>query len=477
MQYETSFLLSPEGRIVWKGPYEERLKALDVPEIAAAPAYDTLADLLGSSVRPSNGQPWINPTVLRDTVEQLGIVTRKGCVRGFFTQLPQGTFIERCVDTFNVAYFEDLGAVEIDFPVVFDGQPQDMQDLTLGYEKQGRMFRLEDNDSGKRLSYAADPGFFAWLRGRTLKRELLPFTVTSPTTILRRYRDGEVGPLHHTRQYKMSDTHTLVVSGDAESLLLKQVGVNARAANFWVGNTKAQFLDATKPFLEKHPGLPAQMATVGETYTLINTLVKAPRYYDMRSGMMVDAGTGALMMYNIQWDEENSHRFDIALEDGSRPVVIHANALAGSGLLCTLFGRALAEIAPRRIPPEVALSPIVLLPLKEEHIEFACQHAERLKTEGIPSVRVDSPNKSLGKAIWALRKAWQPAFAVIGDKEALAQRLIFQQGATATLIDEEDFLTEALPRIKRCWSTLGSCDRPLPFASSSARAKKSSQPV
>lgn len=461
MKYNSSRLLDPEGVTIWEGLHADRLEALQKNESLLGESYNVIAKLCGAKMRKDD-QPWVRPQEVTKAAEELDFISHDGCAPGFFVLLPAHTHLDRVTQAFNKNYLDSLNAQEIEFPLIYDNRSPGMEDLSQTYEAQNRVFRLDENDKNLRLSYAADPSLLSWLRSRTLLSGRMPYTIVSPVLAMRRHPSGELGPYNKSRQYKLPDVHMLSTQEQAASNLLNLVELNSKSAEFWVGNHYAQFLDATPEFLDNNPGLPEKMAQRAGTFTLLNTLAEQPRYYAMRSGVMVDSGMGAVMLYNIQWDEQNPQRFNIKMEDQTYPVIIHGNALAGSGLLNTLLGRSLAGVSPKIIPPEIALSPVILIPLKDAFTEAAQAQADRLTAQGMKT-SIMPVKKSLGKTLWELRDKWQGAFAVIGDKEKDASHLTLQQGREADPIEESKFILRHIERMNRCRASYVSERMPLPF--------------
>lgn len=463
MQYNRTHLIAPDGAVLWTVDYKDRMAALKSVSSNLGGAYDTLLKMCGSPVR-SDGTAWINQTELKQKAEQLGYVSHRGCAPGFFVRLPAATYLDRAVESFNRKYFEQLDAVEINFPTVFDSRFKDTQDLTQAYEEQGMMFRLDERDDGLRLSYAADPGLFSWLRNTKLANSRLPFTVVSHTNMMRRHPGGKLGSLGKAREYKLPDMHQLTSKEGAKENLLRIVGINSESLKYWVNDNYAQFVDITEDFLQDDPQLVTDMARVADRYTLVNTFKHQPRYYRMRSGMMADSGTGAAMLYNIQWDEENGIRYNIRQDNGKSLVIIHFNALTGAGLMNTVIGRSMAGVAPKAIPAEFNPTPILLLPLRDSFSEVAQVHADRLKQKGVNAeVLAVKKSKSIGNAVWALRDRWQTAYAVIGKDEAEKDNLLLSQGHEATPVTEDEFANYCNERAKRCGHGYFSPHINLPF--------------
>jgi threonyl-tRNA synthetase len=379
--------------------------------------------------------------------------------------LPRGLYLERAIESFNVAQQEALRAVAIGFPAVYDGARADLAELTQGYERSGRVFHLGGTDANLRLSYAADPGLLSWLKGRVLRANGLPFAITSPTQIFRRHRSGELGPLNRIHQFTLSDLHILAHPQHAEASAIELMTVDMAALCAWVPrNEIALFFDVTEDFWAEHAAFIMRMVRQLGVYCVVNWLPKQKRYYRMRGGLVLYNGTGALMLFNIQWDEENAARFNISVDDGARPVIIHGNSLAGSGLMDMVLGRALAGLAPRIVPAELDLVTTVLIPMKPEMVAPAERHAKRLRSKGF-RVSVDLPAaRGIGSAVGKVRGQWMASYAVIGPKDAERDQLDLTLVETDQTLPEDALMEEWGPRFAMCSGRTNTVARQMPFS-------------
>lgn len=463
MEYTQSLLIDPDGTTVWTGPHHRRAECLTVLRLDRPDGGDALAALCGAAFRP-DGSPWVSHSEVFHQAQALGLLSTQGTARGFVFLPPPGVVLERSVAAFNAAHLRNLEAVEIDFPVAFDHARPDIVELTRGYADGGRLFKLADTKLDTRLAYAADPHLFNWLRGRRLRQAALPYTIVSEVEVLRRFRDGELGRTNRVHQYRLPDVHTFVSAADAEGACLRAVELAADAVSFWCSDAWVQFVDLTDGFLRAHPDLLQRMARTARKATLVNVLRDRPRYYAMRSGIMPDAGTGALMLYNLQWDEENPLRFDIGIDDGSELVVLHMNAAAGSGVLCVVLGRALAGHTERLLPPELASHQVVLQPIADRFAPLARDLAHRLQQRGLRAA-VSSRQGPLGKVLRRHAEAWQPLVAIVGEQES-TRPLVFQPPGGDRRMEEDAFFAAYGSRLSRCRWDNGTTVRPLPIADS-----------
>jgi threonyl-tRNA synthetase len=430
------------------GPDGERVSEDTGPELpegldATQAERGVLERMLGGQRR----ERALRAVEVRRNAERLEFVSAEGCVPGFFNVLPRGIFLDRCIDRFNRQHAVALGAVLMEFPTVFDQTSAEIEELTRGYERDGRMFSLGPPDEGKRLSYAADPGLFNWLKGRVLAPERLPFTISSPLMAMRRWKSGELGDLDHLRQYPLSDLHILVTAADALPSYLFNTSLGAEGARFWAGEDWAVFADITAEFLGRVPGLGGAIARAAKKWTLVRVYPNAPRYYAMRSGIVLDAGYADVMLYNMQWDEENPQRFQIGVADGQPLVVLHGNMATGWPLLLpVLLGRAMSRLAPLGFPVEVAPVQVCVLPVAEQHLEAArawMSQRPRLRA------RLLGPERPLRRRLREVHDSLCPVFMVIGDRDiASGGQLTYT--TTREIIGGSDFPEHVRRRIERC---------------------------
>lgn len=394
------------------------------------------------------------PTCTRGEVitlaQKLEFVSRDGASPGFLNILPGGMLVEQVAEAFNRQHLAELGAVRIDFPLIFERTEKDVAELTLHYENQNRMFRLSQADENSRLAYASDPSLFSWLRGRCLADEHLPYTIFTPLPVFRRLQSGEIGGLDKLRQYQVPDLHILCRADDAFESYLKAIRLDADGARFWFREDFAQFADIVEDVYRERPQFGAESARAAGAYTLIRTLAKRTRYYAWRSGIMIHAGFAPIMLYNLQFDDTNAKRFAITLESGQPLIIIHATVAGGWPKLLPLFlGRGLSGQGPKALPIEIAPKQLAILPLTSNHVAAAAE----LSRELAPVLRVDlrqSVNRPIASQLARLRRNWQPWHVVIGDREAAGEMPKVYPMTGGKPIVLKDFLSCMQDRLDRC---------------------------
>ncbi|HET6584060.1 MAG TPA: hypothetical protein VFG69_11440 [Nannocystaceae bacterium] len=408
--------------------------------------------------------PRVRSADVMKEAERLGFVTRIPGPRGHMTVLPRAHFLERCVDAFAQRHRDRIGAVELTFPLVYDHAHADLAELTSHYEGRTQVFALGGADAQLRLAYAADPGLLGWLRGRRLVPAALPYVISSPGPVFRRWMSGQLGDLDHLMQYPLSDLHMLARDGTQARELARRHFVEAAAdLRVWVGDDWAGFVDATAEFLAAWPDIGRELSLLLERPFVVRTLPRQPRYYAMRAGLTADAGYADVMLYNLQWDEENPQRFDVRLATGEHPVLLHGNLVTGWPLLLPIMlGRGLADLGPRAIPPELSPCSLRVLPIRAE---LGAVARAWIDTHA-PAVRAEIDlDGELTTRIRRSASAWEPWVVVLGPRELDGQADARVQGPFAA---EKESWRAALAR-RSAWLqraapiSFGRADPP-PFA-------------
>ena len=398
--------------------------------------------------------------------ERLELVSRRGQPKGFLVTLPAGRVFASCVDAFNVAHLTALDVVPVDFPLVFDGGGAAMAELIEPYHRQERMFGVA-GQAELRLSYAADPNLFSWLAGRTLAREQLPFAVYSPQPVFRNFRTGELN-IQRTRQFSVPDVHVLTPADDAVGRYLHALELGAESTRYWFGDDYVHVLDSVAGSTHDSDEFYTRVAKAAGGVTVVRRLASRPKYYAQKTGLMVWSGYDNVMLYNLQLDEVNAPRFDIRLDDGGHPVVIHACvAMAMSRMLPLVVGRGLAGITAKTMPVALAPTQLTLVPVRAEHRGRAGVIADLMHAEGIRTAIDTDYGKTVGARVNNARAAWHPFTAVVGDREGEKLPTLHSTTGDGGPMTFTEFLAEYGDRIRRCAPEPLARTRRLPFVSAS----------
>lgn len=132
--------------------------------------------------------------------------------------------------------------------------------------------------------------------------------------------------------------------------------------------------------------------------------------------MMKDALNRVWQMGTIQLDFQLSRNFNLtyADKDGTQkvPVVVH-RVIYGS---LERFMGILIEHFAGRFPFWISAQQVGIVPVREEHIEYANEIAEKLRLAKIRG-KVDASHGTMGNKIKAFRQEMLPYILIVGDKE------------------------------------------------------------
>ena len=450
-------IFAPDGTALWRASDGESFEATSVTS-------GEQARLLQRQVAPDpNYVPPVKRSQVLDEAERLGFISRAGCVRGFLAILPPATVFDSCLETFNQRSLAAKDAVRIDFPSVFDNLPLDMTKLTQGYERQGRMFPIAPQEAGLRLSYAADPGLFAWLRGRSLAPERLPYAVYTPIEGFRRFQTGEIAGIDVVRQYKIPDLHIIATRADAEEAYVDHITESAKDLRFFFAENVVLFHEIVADIADEHRLLGASSASTAGLFTVVRYVTKRTRYYGIKSGLIVNAGFADLRLVTLQWDDTNALRFGITVGDAV-PVIIHATLPAGwPKMLPIILGRGLAGLSAFEFPPEIAPVQVSCLPIAERHVPQAQALAERLSRDGVRCELRSDIERPLKVRLGAAKADWRPFVSVIGDRETEENTAMIQSLSSRETWSTETFLNRFTERFHRCQPQPGLLNAALPY--------------
>ncbi|MFF1699369.1 His/Gly/Thr/Pro-type tRNA ligase C-terminal domain-containing protein [Streptomyces sp. NPDC058257] len=456
-------ILDSSGNVLWRGSES------DYPAALGAIDPDNSALRMLADEDPEHR--CTRDDVMR-TAETLQLVSRQGGPRGFLTTLPRGAVLEAGVDAFNARHLAGLEVNTVHLPVVFDGSAEPMRALADQYGEQGRTFEIADADGGAdgglTLAYATDPGLFSWLKDAVLQRARLPYAMYSPQPVFRRFGPDETD-IRRRHQFNVPDVHIWCHPDDVAERYLHALQHAAESTAYWFQQDYVHVLDSVVGTSHDTDDFHQRCAKAAGGITVVRRLAAArPERYAQQTGILVSSGYELVTLQNLRLDEVNASRFNIRMDTGEHPGLIHARlAMGGSRLLPLLIGRGLSGLGPRVIPAELAWHQVVFLPLAEKHVGRAYELAGPLWIDGVRTAVDLEFKRPIGARIARLRSEWQPLYCVVGDRELSEQPRFQSGGRTPTDLDYQDFLAEQLPGWLRCRPDTPVGTAPLPFAGAS----------
>lgn len=462
-------ILDSSGNVLWRGD------EIDYPAALGAIDPDNSALRMLADEDPEHR--CTRHDVMR-TAEALQLVSRQGSPRGFLTTLPRGAILEAGVDAINARHLAGLEVNTVHLPLVFDGSSQPMCALAAQYAEQNPMFDIADaegggdggdaGDGGLTLAYATDPSLFAWLKDAVLQRARLPYAMYSPQPVFRRFEPDETD-IRRRRQVTMPDVHIWCHPDDVAERYLHALRHAAESTAYWFQQDYVHVLDSVVGTSHDTEHFHQRCAKAAGGITVIRRLpAERPEHYAQQTGILVSSGYELVTLQSLRLDEVNAPRFNIRMDTGEHPSLIHACvAMGGSRLLPLLIGRGLTGLGPQVIPAELAWNQVVFLPLAEKHVGRAYELAGPLWIDGVRTAVDLEFKRPIGARTARLRREWQPLYCVIGDRELSEQPRFQSGGRTPIDLDYQDFLAEQLPGWLRCRPDTPVGTASLPFAGAS----------
>jgi threonyl-tRNA synthetase len=310
------------------------------------------------------------------------------------------------------------------------------------------MFPLMTDDA---ISAAAEDGFVLKPMNcpfhiQIYKSELrsyreLPIRLAEFGTVYRYEQSGELGGLTRVRGFTVDDSHLFVTPEQLDDEFLKVVDLILSVFKcLGLENFKAR-LSFRDPNSDKYIGSDevwkkAENAIRKAVTALKMDYFEAPgeaAFYGPKLDFIFqDALEREWQLGTVQVDYNLPERFDLEYiaSDGTRqrPVMIHR---APFGSLERLIGILIEEYIGD-FPLWLAPVQMRLLPVNDEHLEYAQKIANRLRLEGF-RVEIDSTSERLPKKIRNAEIQKIPIMAVVGAKEVESEGLSIRTRKTGDL--------------------------------------------
>lgn len=255
----------------------------------------------------------------------------------------------------------------------------------------------------------------------------LPIRYTEIGRCFRHEKSGELNGLLRVQEVTQDDSHIFATEDQVKveiTSLLKMVKSYYKAMTlepkFFLSTRPDDFMGEIKTWDKAEKALKENLEENDLDFEIKE---KDGAFYGPKIDVDIKDALGrAWQVATIQLDFQLAGKFDCEYidEDGSRktPVMIHA-AIFGS------FERMigiLIEHTAGNLPVWLAPIQAVVLPISENHIEFAGKIVSELKSHNI-RVELDDRNESVGRKIRDAQMQKAPFVIVLGDKEIESGKL------------------------------------------------------
>ncbi|HEY9699947.1 MAG TPA: threonine--tRNA ligase [Trichocoleus sp.] len=269
----------------------------------------------------------------------------------------------------------------------------------------------------------------------------LPMRLAEFGTVYRYEQSGELGGLTRVRGFTVDDSHLFVTPEQLDAEFINVVDLilsvfnslqlkNFRARLSFRDPESDKYIGSDEAWEKAQGAIRRAVEKLGMDH--FEGIGEAAFYGPKLDFIFHDALDREWQLGTVQVDYNLPERFDLeyVAEDGTRkrPVMIHR---APFGSLERLIGILIEEYAGD-FPLWLAPEQIRLLSVTEEHLTFANQVADQMRSAGIRVV-IDRSGERLGKMIRNAEKEKIPVMAVIGAKEVEANSLSIRTRASGEL--------------------------------------------
>ena len=334
---------------------------------------------------------------------------------------PKGRLVRDLLSDYVYNLVVDLGAMPIETPIFYDlANPAIREHAAKFGERQYRT----DTKKDLMLRFACCFGAFRVLGDSFLTWKNLPAKVYELSTYSFRFeKKGECVGLKRLRAFTMPDMHSFCADMpqtlkefDAQVDMCVQTGVDLDV------NYEAIFR-ATQAFYDEHKDWMYDVAKRIGKPLLLEILPERKHYWSCKIDFAaIDYLGRPIENPTVQIDVESGRRFDIKYNDRDEnpqhPIILHCSPTGSiERVLCSLLEKTAAEDGKSpMLPPWLAPTQVRLLPIGEDHIEYANELADKIAGSDI-RVDIDNSSDRVGKKIRNASKEWVPYILVIGDKE------------------------------------------------------------
>lgn len=334
---------------------------------------------------------------------------------------PKGRLVRDLLSDYVYNFVVDLGAMPIETPIFYDLANDSIREHAAKFgERQYKTATKKD----LMLRFACCFGAFRVLGDSFLTWKNLPAKVYELSTYSFRFeKRGEVVGLKRLRAFTMPDMHSFCADMpqaleefDAQVDMCVQTGVDLDV------NYEAIFR-ATQDFFDEHKDwMYATAKRIGKPL-LLEILPERKHYWSCKIDFAaIDYLGRPIENPTVQIDVESGSRFNIEYidenEDPQNPIVLHCSPTGSvERVICSLLEKTAATDGNSpMLPTWLSPTQVRLLPIKEDHIAYANELADKLAANNI-RVDVDNSNDRVGKKIRNASKEWIPYILVIGDNE------------------------------------------------------------
>ncbi|MFA5778160.1 MAG: threonine--tRNA ligase [Candidatus Paceibacterota bacterium] len=389
----------------------------------------------------------------------LGLFTVSELVgKGLPMYLPKGNIIKTELENFIRKEKEKLGYSFVTIPHI---AKKELYIRSGHMGKYDAMMPIMTDENGEEFVMKAMncPHHFEIYNAEPHSYRDLPLRIAENTTVYRNEKSGELAGLLRVKNLTQDDTHHFIRADQIETEIEMIFGLMQKVYGlFGFNDYKVEISVRDPKNKEKYFG--SDEVWEKAEGILINSAKKMGLKYSVEEGeaafygpkidIKVKDSIGRewqLTTVQLDFNQPENFEMDYTGEDGKkhRVVVLHV-AIFGS---FERFMGVLIEHYAGAFPLWLSPVQVKVIPVRENHNEYAKKVFEMLKENGIRAELADE-DKNLGGKVRDAKNNKIPYWIVIGDKETEADKVTLESRDAGQLgqMSKEELLTKLLEEIK-----------------------------
>jgi threonyl-tRNA synthetase len=367
---------------------------------------------------------------------------------------PNGRLIKSQIEQYVTDKIRNYGGIEVETPIMYDSYHPSMESYFNRFP--ARQYSIDSEGKHLFLRFAACFGQFLMTKDFQLSYKNLPYKLYELTRYsFRREQSGELVGLRRLRAFTMPDCHAFCKDMpqaieefrkrfDLSREVLSGLGIEE--------NEYEMAIRFTDEFYKQNKELIKQMISKIGKPVLVEMWKERFFYFVLKWEFnFIDNLGKASALSTDQIDVENGKRYGITYtnenNEQKNPIILH-NSPSGAVerviyALLEKFAKQIKDGNRPQFPLWLAPTQVRLIPLKDEHLEFATNLADKFIEQNI-RVDIDDRNDTIGKRIRDAEKEWISYVLVIGQKEVNSPKLSIRDRTTGDVreLSIEDFIKE-----------------------------------
>ena len=367
---------------------------------------------------------------------------------------PNGRLIKSQIEQYVTDKIRNYGGIEVETPIMYDSYHPSMESYFNRFP--ARQYSIDSEGKHLFLRFAACFGQFLMTKDFQLSYKNLPYKLYELTRYsFRREQSGELVGLRRLRAFTMPDCHAFFKDMpqaieefrkrfDLSREVLSGLGIEE--------NEYEMAIRFTDEFYKQNKELIKQMISKIGKPVLVEMWKERFFYFVLKWEFnFIDNLGKASALSTDQIDVENGKRYGITYtnenNEQKNPIILH-NSPSGAVerviyALLEKFAKQIKDGNRPQFPLWLAPTQVRLIPLKDEHLEFATNLADKFIEQNI-RVDIDDRNDTIGKRIRDAEKEWISYVLVIGQKEVNSPKLSIRDRTTGDVreLSIEDFIKE-----------------------------------